>query len=48
VEFLVESRKPSTWGDAPRGGRAKVKAKAKAMLTATVGQTVMRGRKEMM
>jgi hypothetical protein len=25
VEFLVEFREPSTWGDAPRGGRAKNK-----------------------
>ncbi len=48
VEFLVEFREPSTWGDAPRGGRAKAKTKAKATLTATAGRTVMRGEKEMM
>jgi hypothetical protein len=46
VEFLVEFREPSTWGDAPRGGRAKAKTNAKATLTVTVGQTVARGRKE--
>ncbi len=33
-------------GDAPRGGRAKVKTKAKATLTVTAGRTVARGRKE--
>ncbi len=46
VEFLVEFREPSTWGDAPRGGRAKAKMKAKATLMATAGQTVARGRKD--
>jgi hypothetical protein len=46
VEFLVEFRTPLTWGDAPRGGRAKAKTKVKATLTATVGQTVTGGRKE--
>ncbi len=45
VEFHVKFREPS-WGDAPRGGRAKVKIKAKAMLTAAMGQMVARGRKE--
>jgi hypothetical protein len=48
MEFLIEFRKPSMWGDAPRGGRAKAKMKAKASLTATAGQTVARGRKERM
>jgi hypothetical protein len=46
VGFLVEFREPSTWGDAPRGGRAKAKTKAKATLMATVDRTVMRGGKE--
>jgi hypothetical protein len=46
VEFLIKFREPSTRGDAPRGGRAKAKTKANAMLTATVGQTVVRGRKD--
>jgi hypothetical protein len=46
VEFLVEFREPSMWGDMPRGGRAKAKTKAKAMLTATADRMVMRGRKE--
>jgi hypothetical protein len=46
VEFLLEFREPSTWGDAPRGGRAKAKTKAKVTLTATAGQMVARGRKD--
>ncbi len=45
VEFLVKFRKPSTWGDAPRGWRAKAKTKAKGIM-AMAGQTVTRGRKE--